>query len=629
MYINPRPNGFDIEKTATFAVKVFLLLISLASCAMGIQMLRLRSLGLDEAMLAYSFMARDFLDMTANKLDWNQTAPVLYLYTVKMLTELFGGSEAVLRLFSYLSFVGVLLLLFIVSYMLFSTEDHALASPRDIPVVCYLCPAVFSVLAISLRYATELKPYMSDAFFTLLAILLYLLYNKGKLSLCMLAIFYCLFLWYSSPVCFVIASVFIYEFLCALKSKDTKKLLYISAAGAAVLGSFSANYFYWLRDVAVSDEMVNYWTSRAFPLIPLSPGDLIKIASLYDGIAVSFGTYKYLFSILAFAGMIVFFYKKHPFARIVLISSVLFYVDSSIGKYPVADRLMMFSYPVFVILACFAVKEIAVTPVNAWNNLLRLLLALCLLSTNANWLTYYRNPYLSGQEANELIAYVDENIDAGEFLYLYHHAIPTFAYKNEYRDYVGVKNLQKENNIIYGAIYWNEDEDLAPEIDIIRRADRAYVLFSHLFDVNTRITPLIHGLTSEGYFELVMLSRGTLLYFFTADLAHVKTNAEYELLSSEVNGGSVTVEMIITNTGETIWPKEDDVNLGFHGMRGGDVVEGRLLSLNGDVYPGDEVILKGSFEVPSGISDLKIGLVREGKYWFRDIGVEDLVIDLQ
>ena len=101
-----------VKKTVLFAVKAVLALIILASCAMGIQILRLdRSLGLDEAMLAESILTRGFYDMTASKLSGNQTAPVLYLYSVKALTALFGGSEAVLRLFSYLSFCGVLALL--------------------------------------------------------------------------------------------------------------------------------------------------------------------------------------------------------------------------------------------------------------------------------------------------------------------------------------------------------------------------------------------------------------------------------------------------------------------------------------------------------------------------------------
>jgi hypothetical protein len=112
--------------TAKNAIKVLLTLVSLASCAMGIYILKIgRTLWNDEAMLAWSVLSRDFGNMTATKLDYNQTAPVLYLYSVKLLTILFGNSEAVLRLFSYISFVGVLVLLFFILKVLFKPEDYA------------------------------------------------------------------------------------------------------------------------------------------------------------------------------------------------------------------------------------------------------------------------------------------------------------------------------------------------------------------------------------------------------------------------------------------------------------------------------------------------------------------------
>ena len=69
-----------------------------------------RSLWLDEAMLAYSFSERSFFGLTDGVFEWEQSAPVLYLYLVKLLTLVFGNTEAVLRSFSVFSYVAVLFL---------------------------------------------------------------------------------------------------------------------------------------------------------------------------------------------------------------------------------------------------------------------------------------------------------------------------------------------------------------------------------------------------------------------------------------------------------------------------------------------------------------------------------------
>ena len=62
-----------------------------------------RTLWLDEAMLAFSFSKRSLLELTNGVFEWDQSAPVLYLYCVKILTLLFGNTEAVLRSFSVFS----------------------------------------------------------------------------------------------------------------------------------------------------------------------------------------------------------------------------------------------------------------------------------------------------------------------------------------------------------------------------------------------------------------------------------------------------------------------------------------------------------------------------------------------
>lgn len=50
-----------------------------------------RSLWADEAMLVSSICTRSFEELCATPLDWGQSAPIGYLYIVKILTSIGGG----------------------------------------------------------------------------------------------------------------------------------------------------------------------------------------------------------------------------------------------------------------------------------------------------------------------------------------------------------------------------------------------------------------------------------------------------------------------------------------------------------------------------------------------------------
>ena len=62
-----------------------------------------RSLWLDAGMLAWSVSNRSLGTLISKPLDLTQSAPVLYLYAVKLLTLALGNSEVTVGLFWFLS----------------------------------------------------------------------------------------------------------------------------------------------------------------------------------------------------------------------------------------------------------------------------------------------------------------------------------------------------------------------------------------------------------------------------------------------------------------------------------------------------------------------------------------------
>ena len=102
-------------KLAEIILNITFLFITLAGVGVSIYMnLVNRSLWLDEAMLAYSFSKRSLFELTSAPLEWMQSAPVGWLYLLKIVTLIFGNTEIVLR---SVSIFGLFLTLFLTYFI--------------------------------------------------------------------------------------------------------------------------------------------------------------------------------------------------------------------------------------------------------------------------------------------------------------------------------------------------------------------------------------------------------------------------------------------------------------------------------------------------------------------------------
>ena len=182
----------------------------------------------------------------------DQSAPIIYLYAVKIITLIFGSSELTLRIFSFICFAGVLLLVYLLMKNVFTVKY---------PI---LCTAFVSNISTLLYYSNEFKPYMSDCFCVLFVLYLYFLFKQGKLKIFLLSFIYSILLWLSNPVIFFIGGVFIYEFGMGIFYKDKATVLNTVLGGVIVLSSFFVLYIYWLKPVADSEYTINYWTNYKF-----------------------------------------------------------------------------------------------------------------------------------------------------------------------------------------------------------------------------------------------------------------------------------------------------------------------------------------------------------------------------
>jgi hypothetical protein len=159
-------------------------LITLASIGIRIYMLfRPRDLWWDEAALADNIVQRSFASLVSTPLANLQTAPVLYLYAVKLLGFAFGYSEGGLRLYSFFALIGTLIL----TYILLS---KAFKVSKVLAAIGVTITATFPYM----YYSNEVKPYMGEVFFVLAVLVLYFSYRERKIKLIPVTLLFMIFL---------------------------------------------------------------------------------------------------------------------------------------------------------------------------------------------------------------------------------------------------------------------------------------------------------------------------------------------------------------------------------------------------------------------------------------------------
>ena len=387
-------------------LKNILIFASIAIVAMSvivriIMYIKCRSLWLDEASLAVSIVSRNWLELLATPLSGNQSAPVLYVVAVKAISSILGYSEGSLRIFSFFSFIGLLICETIFLKKIFNFNNYKIAF---VVVMSALLPSY-------IWYSNELKPYMSDAFFVLLIILLYFYYTQGKIKLPTLTGLYILILGFSSPSVFFIGGTLLFEFISAILNKNKKQMLYIAVSGIIILVIFTLYYHWWLQPV--SEYMKTYWDKDA-----MEKNIILRIAKIFSAIN-SGGVFVWGFVPFALLGIYSLCKSKNKIAFSMVLSLSFVFLASSIGMWPLNGRLWLF-LPVIVFIFTPIGADIALNRaknkkvMSAIGLSFLLVLTLCL---SVNCLRYAKNKaYLRKEEINPLISYVQENIKDDEKL---------------------------------------------------------------------------------------------------------------------------------------------------------------------------------------------------------------------
>ncbi len=315
---------------------------------LGGTVLRLReyidgvSLSGDEASLARNIVDRTFAGLT-QPLDYNQGAPIAYLFIEKLSIQVLGKAELVFRLFPFLASLLALYLVYRIA-----RENFGLAGQFAV--------FGFAISSSLVFYAAYLKQYSSDVTVALL-----LMYLSGRCldvksrarEFMWLAVAGVVTVWFSHPSVFVLAGIGLTLAIMELYRKDYARFLWCLGLGIAWAISWSTNYVFFLQNLTAEAYLQRYWQYAFMPLPPWSHARWF-LDTYRALLLVSLGRTDAVFSsiclILIAIGSLSLLARDQARGAMLILPFGMALAASAMNKYPLDERFLLFLVPLVLLL---------------------------------------------------------------------------------------------------------------------------------------------------------------------------------------------------------------------------------------------------------------------------------------
>lgn len=341
----------DLSKWVTIG---FWCILALGISLRGYQYLMGSSLWEDEAHLALNFISRGYAGLL-KPLDYAQSAPILFLFSVESITKIFGFSEYALRAFSFIVSIITLPLFFLLVKEL---TGKNLAS-----LIGYF---LFTVNLALIYFVNELKPYTIDvSVFVIMGLVAFTSYpiiarNRNKwLALAgSLAILY-------SNISFIIliciGACFVTDWF--LKKHFDWRLALVFLLWACIFG---INYYFFIYQYPYANQVRAGWSFAYMPLDILS---CEFVNFLKSAIETTFFTLLLYVSDTKGAGWIVllilvsgvrYCYLNRNYRLLIFACGpVIIHLGiSALHLYPFYYRFILYLVPAFIILIAVGIEVI-------------------------------------------------------------------------------------------------------------------------------------------------------------------------------------------------------------------------------------------------------------------------------
>ena len=418
-----------------------------------------RSLWEDEVFLASSIIKMNFNELATKPLDYQQRAPIGFLWMVRLGVVFFDKKELSLRLFPFITGIASLFLFVPVASYFLKTNKSIISA---IFIAAVAPPVVY--------HSVEAKQYGIEFFATILSLYFFTkFYQKTSIKdLLLWGLGGGVILWFSFSSLFILAGMATAISLTRLIKKDWKMFfLYLIPFGCWLI-SFLIQYVFFISRFPEEEWLVQFWRNReAFmPFPPHSIKDLIwPFNQIYSLIRYPLGLswieldykqeHSYLARIIArmpllpiligFLGVRELWLKRKQHLLLFAFPIFLALIASSLELYPLRERLTLFLAPIFILFISKGVEclEQYQFPGLVQNGLIILLLLAPLLnSTMEAWNTNLFGNYKKSYQ-REAMQYLQRNYKHGDVVYVYWNNLPSFLY------YQQVYNFSF--NTVYGS----------------------------------------------------------------------------------------------------------------------------------------------------------------------------------
>ena len=434
-----------------------------------------RSMWHDEANLALNIVHRDF-GALLQPLDYDQGAPLGFLFIVKFFTLLFGNDDFIMRILPIAAgILGV--------YFADRLAKEYLGAGA--PFFLLLFATSWSLV----YYASEFKQYSSDVMAAV--ILLYLGFRalddqSTNKDIWLLGWVGFLLIWISHPAAFLVSGIGVTLFGVKLLKRDFPSLPRILGLGAAWMLSFGLNYLVSLRTLSADASLKQYWKNAFMPLPPWRDwGWFLKTYDVsllrYSASGFQIDPLPTLLAALALIGGLALLFRNWQMLLMLLAPLGMTSIASMMGIYPIRGRLALFLLPFFFLLLAESFRYLyallkkwhwSIAGIAYWVLVIFILWLPIKLS-----LRNFRTPRIDNH-LKPVMVYVSENRDAEDIVYPYHGARPSFNY---YAPFYGLD----EGKIITGLDLGNTQALEQFYKHVGNKLDgnpRVWVIFSHIVD---------------------------------------------------------------------------------------------------------------------------------------------------
>jgi hypothetical protein len=292
-----------------------------------------RALWLDESALALNITTRSYSHLVGN-LNFDQSAPVGYLFLEKIALDLFGDSERALRLPAFLA--GLLALgIFWKVALRFVDRTAAL-----------LALAMFAVLEPFVYYSAEVKPYGFDVLITLVLAWLFVRVLEAPTvrRLAELGVFALVSIWFSHPSVFVLAGIGC-TVIGVAAIQGNRRVVALGCAAALVwIISFGGQW-------GASIRHQHHLESGAVGAAGTKSSSIVKnLYVIFSDPGQLPRTLVGLSALLGAAGLIVMVRRTPARPVMIAIAIIAAAVADLLHKYPLGKRWELFLFPFAVFL---------------------------------------------------------------------------------------------------------------------------------------------------------------------------------------------------------------------------------------------------------------------------------------